>query len=371
MGAGSSAGRRIAGSGVMVYARARMRRWLVLIILVVAGAAVVVAVVLRAHGGVHAMPRIYLQRYVSARGDAYPYTVYAPPDPVIASSRPVVVVLHGCTMTAGEAMDTTEFNALARRYRFIVLYPDVDPADAGYGRCWKGIWEPSEERRGAGDAGAIAAMTRAVIGRWRGDPTRVYAIGISAGAFEASILGVDYPDVYAAIGIHSGAAYGGGDIGCLGQGEAPAAVSTLARAAVAAMSGYARVMPVLVIHGDLDGRIPYECGQQAVAQWLMSDNLLLRRERRAPIRPAVVTVVRAAIPDRHAYTLAAYEDRAGCVLTQFWTVHGMGHFWSGGSTAPHLARFSDPAGPSASQAAWAFFSHWTLRGPARPCTNAR
>jgi hypothetical protein len=52
----------------------------------------------------------------------------------------------------------TQFDVLAERDRFIVLYPDVDGVDASsYRHCWKGIWAPALEGRGVGDAGGIAS----------------------------------------------------------------------------------------------------------------------------------------------------------------------------------------------------------------------
>ena len=137
-------------------------------------------------------------------------------------------------------------------------------------------------------------MTRAVMARWRIDRTRVYVIGISAGAFETSILGADYPDLYAAIGIHSGAAYMGGQPVCVAANQSPADTDALARAALAAMGARARVMPVIVFHGDDDHTIPYRCGHQTLAQWLRTDDLILEQARRSSLRstPTMQAVVR-------------------------------------------------------------------------------
>ena len=219
----------------------------------------------------------YQRGNVNEHSDVYPYAVYVPPSLRADSAAPLVVVLHGCDMTADQMAAASQYDALAERDRFIVLYPDVDALDADtYGRCWRGIWAPDLEGRGVGDAGAIADMTRAVIRRWHADPGRVYAIGISAGGFETAILAAYYPDLYAAIGIHSGAPYMGAEPGCLPAG---ANTAELAGGALDAMGPRARVMPVVVIHGDADPAVPYRCGQQAIAQWLGVDNVVLPRRR--------------------------------------------------------------------------------------------
>lgn len=304
--------------------------------------------------------------HVDLAGDIYPYAVYVPPSYRAGLSVPLVVIAHGCNTTAVQQAAASGYDALAQRSRFIVLYPDVDPVDSEQGGCWKGIWDPSGEGRGRGDAAAIAAMTQAVMARWHTDHARVYAIGISAGAFETSILGAAYPDLYAAIGIHSGAAYMGGEQGCVAGDESPAATAALARGAFAAMGPRARVMPVIVFHGDADPQVPYRCGQQAVAQWLGTDALSLQHERRASLS-SVPSVSQAVVPGGHAYTVASYVNRRGCPVAQMWTIHGMGHYWSGGSSDSASLQYSDPRGPSAAANSWAFFSRWRLSGSLSSC----
>ena len=274
-------------------------------------------------------------------------------------------------MTADQMAAASGFDTIAERGRFIVLYPDVDTVDAVNGRCWKGIWEPRTEGRGRGDAGAIARMTADVIARWHVDRSRVYVIGISAGGFESSILGAEYPDLYAAIGIHSGAAYGVGEQGCEPSNTLPTATNTLASAALAAMGAHARVMPVVVVHGDKDGKVPYRCGEQALSQWLRTDDLVLEHEHRALLPRTPTHVWHATVSGRRAYAVDSYTDRSGCLVAQFWTIHGMGHFWSGGSHDLFWARFSDPRGPSAAAASWAFFSRWRLSGKKGTCAAQR
>jgi poly(hydroxyalkanoate) depolymerase family esterase len=347
-----------------------MRRKIVLIALGACGAAVVTAIGI-AFTSPSSAPTAGRHRYerLTVGGDVYHYRLYVPSSLGAGSAVPLVVVIHGCTTTADQQAAASNYNPIADRRRFVVLYPDVDQVDEAYGRCWKGIWDPAAEGRGRGDARALVEMTRAVMTHWRIDPARVYAIGISAGAFETAILGADYPDLYAAIGIHSGAGYLGGEPGCLVANEPPGDVTVLARAARVAMRGRARVMPVIVLHGDRDDRVPYRCGEQALAQWLRTDDLVLRHERRAALPSTPTGISHAKVPGGRAYTVRSYADRSGCPVAELWTIHGMGHYWSGGSADPASARYSDPQGPSAAAASWAFFSRWRLSGAAARCVG--
>jgi poly(hydroxyalkanoate) depolymerase family esterase len=299
-------------------------------------------------------------------GDAYRYVLHVPPGRRLGPGRPLVVVLHGCAMTAAEEAAATGYDQIAAARGFVVLYPDVDAVDRANGRCWRGIWDPGADGRGRGDAGAIAAMTRAVIARWGIDPSRVYAIGISAGGFETAILGAAYPDLFTAIGIHSGAGYLAGEQGCPATGSNS---DGSAHAALAAMGPRARVMPVIVFHGDGDGRIPYGCGQQALAQWLATDDLVLQRQHRGLLPSAPTESSHPSVAGAHAYTVFSYAETLACPVAQFWSIHGMGHYWSGGSAAPASARYSDPRGPNASAASWAFFSDWQRSGRAAVCAQ--
>ena len=346
----------------------RKRIW---ITLATCGVLVVIAGVVAVAGQSRHPDARYHNGVIELGHDRYRYLVYVPASyRRAAKAVPLLVVLHGCTMTAGQQASASGYAPIAQRLRLIVLYPDVDAVDQTYGRCWKAIWNPAGDGRHRGDAGAIAAMTKAVIHAWRIDPARVYVIGISAGAYESSVLGATYPDLFAAIGIHSGAAYGGGQPPCLPTRESSASTITMAREALAAMGSRARVMPVIVFHGDQDPVIPYRCGQQALRQWLDTDNLILGRGhlQALPLTPASVERNTA---HRRRYTVASYVNQQDCTVAQLWTIHGMGHAWSGGSSDPSVARFTYPDGPSAAAASISFFLHWSLHSRSGHCTSQK
>ena len=344
-----------------------LRRPPVTVTLVLAGAAIAVAAVIALASRSAVLDAQYHHGGLDVGGVRYRYLVYVPAGYRVASAVPLVVVLHGCRTTATQQAVASGYAPIADRRHFVVLYPDVDRVDRSYGDCWKGIWDPGAEGRGRGDAGAIAAMTAAVMRTWRIDPARVYAIGISAGAFETSILGASYPDLYAAIGIHSGAAYGGGGLGCIAPGESPTDPVGLAHAALAAMAWHARLMPVILFHGDQDQVIPYRCGDQALRQWVDTDNVVLEQQLRAAVLLRRAAVTQGAVPDGHSYTVTSYVDEQRCSVVQLWTIHGMGHAWSGGSSDPSVVHYTDPRGPSAAAASTTFFFGWRLSRGASKC----
>jgi poly(hydroxyalkanoate) depolymerase family esterase len=303
--------------------------------------------------------------------NAYPYIVYVPTTYDRMRPAPLVVMTHGCQTTADQQMRANLYNRVAEREHFVVLYPDVDAIAAQQpgptARCWR-FPVPASWHRDSGDAAAIAGMTRAVMVRWRIDSERVYMVGMSAGAFMTSIMAAAYPDLYAAVAINAGGAYA--DPECLVGNPVTTPVEVSAQLAYDEMGSRARVVPRLVTGGDADQGIAPPCADKALAQGLRTNNLVISGSQDGPIPLRPSSVREEPKPGGYASTVSTYRDPAGCIVGERWLIHGMNHFWPGGSSDPKLADFTDPKGPNGAEISWRFLARYTKRETAMPCAEA-
>ncbi|MDQ2778265.1 MAG: PHB depolymerase family esterase, partial [Pseudomonadota bacterium] len=138
------------------------------------------------------------------KGRTLSYKLYVPPRAagVAPTPRPLVLMLHGCTQDPADFAAGTQMNALARDLGVLVLYPaQTQPANPQ--KCWN-WFKPQHQQRGRGEPAVLAALTQSVMAEHRVDASRVYVAGLSAGGAMADILGRAYPDLFAAVGVHSG-----------------------------------------------------------------------------------------------------------------------------------------------------------------------
>jgi poly(hydroxyalkanoate) depolymerase family esterase len=302
-------------------------------------------------------------------GNVFPYLVYTPKGYQPGQRLPLLVMAHGCETTAYQQMEANLYNPLADRKHFVVAYPDVDKVETEQQGPTRNCWQypsPLDWQRGEGDDAAVAGITHSIMKAWNIEPQRVYLMGMSAGAFLTADMAATYSDLYAAVGENAGADYE--DWECTLQSSAALPVTKTAQDAYTEMGPRARVVPKIVIGGDADQGIPPACADQALQQSLRTNNLVIDHQQTKPISLTPELVQHRQKPGGYSYTISTYLDQHGCVVGQRYLVHGMNHFWSGGSSNPEWKSWTDPKGPSAAVASWDFFSRYTLANTSRPCS---
>ncbi len=314
------------------------------------------------------LPRQWQGIFNTASFYGRPYRVYVPYGYRPATPLPLLVMLHGCSQSAGDFAVSTAMNALADTYGCLVVYPEQLSAANGR-RCWN--WFRAEhQERGNGEPAEIVGIVDEVKERYRVDPNRVYVAGLSAGGAMAVILGATYPDVFAAIGVCSGVAYKAsthlpGSLLVMARGVSD--VTRHGYAAYVAMGDYRRVMPVIVFHGTHDHIVHPRNGDQVLDQWHYTNNLVQQYVQQSQSVQPVPEISTRRVPGGLLYTEHLYRDSTGKVLMCKYMVEGMQHCWPGGAAN---GSYTDPRGPRASQMLLDFFLTHTLEPaisvPSRP-----
>lgn len=266
------------------------------------------------------------------------YWLYRPAG--TARHCPLLIMLHGCMQTPRDFAVGTGMNACAEQKGCIIAYPSQQPS-SNLHRCWN-WFRPGDQHRGNGEPALTAAVTRAIMAEQSVDPERVYVAGFSAGGAAALIMSAAYPDLYAAVGVHSGLARGS---------------ATSSWSALNAMRGNTQnqsqaqpspFVPVFIIHGDGDRTIAASNSTQIAAMASASYG---------PTR--LVTRTRTkGFPGGLSYSSKTYFERGCDPVIEHWTVYGGAHGWSGGN---RRGSFTQPSGPDASQAMLAFLLSHSLK----------
>ena len=266
------------------------------------------------------------------------YKLYIPPG-AHAALLPLVVMLHGCNQDPDDFAAGTAMNRRAAEQGFIVLYP-AQSQGANPAACWN-WFKPNHQQRGRGEPALIASLTQAVIKAHGADARRVYVAGLSAGGAMAAVLGQAYPELFAAVGVHSGLPVGAAHDVMTALAVMKSGAATEQPLARVAGAGHSSApVPTIVFHGDRDTTVHPRNGARLVTE-------LMHGATDTAIR------VEPGVSDHgRRFTRTVHHDARGVARAEHWLVHGAGHAWSGGDAS---GSYTDPKGPEATREMLRFF----------------
>lgn len=295
-----------------------------------------------------ARPGEFVSRTFTNYAGTRSYKLYVPVSyaGTLNPAVPLVVMLHGCTQSPDDFATGTRMNTLAEQHGFLVAYP-AQAANANGSKCWN-WFRPEDQHRDRGEPAIIAGITRQVIAHYHVDTRRIYVAGLSAGAAMAVVLGATYPELYAAVGAHSGLPYGAAHdvpsaFGAMKSGSPLAGMRTLAAAPMPPRLQIAHGVPTIVFHGDRDVTVDPRNGAAIIKQ------AILPYADASPLRSSV----QEGVAGGATYRRVVYTDAADRPVVEQWVLHGAGHAWSGGN--PN-GSFTSAAGPDASAEMIRFFN---------------
>lgn len=228
------------------------------------------------------------------------YQVHAP----AGIDRPagLVLNLHGAGMTGQAQAAATNYNAIADQYGFVVAYPDGIDLSWADGR---GASVPDRQR--ADDVGFLVALVDRLRQEYGVDAGRVYATGMSAGAFMASRLACERADVFAAVAPVAGSLASG----------FPCAPS--------------RPVSVLAVNGTADPVVPFAGGGmlgRGGPSDIVAPPAMAQRWRDLDGCPPPADSVQGSV---HRFAAAGCAGGTEVVFVQ---IDGGAHVWPGGPFAP-------------------------------------
>jgi poly(hydroxyalkanoate) depolymerase family esterase len=278
------------------------------------------------------------RRFTNAAGSR-DYKLYVPPA-YVGAPMPLVVMLHGCKQNPDDFAAGTRMNELARQHGFLVAYP-AQTARANGSNCWNWFERTHQQRDGA-EPSLLAGIVADVARTHAVNSGQVFVAGLSAGAAMAVILGREYPELFAAVAVHSGLPAGAAH-------DVPSAFAAMhgrraAPAAAQPMQAPSRPVRTIVFHGDADTTVKAANGAAVVGQAVAAFE-----QQRLPLQRLVSSAASAG-GKRSTTTRFVADD--GHTVVEEWVVHGGAHAWFGGSAA---GSYTDPHGPDASAEIVRFF----------------
>ncbi len=264
---------------------------------------------------------------------------------------PLLLMLHGCGQSAQDFAASTQMNDIAQASGMVVLYP-AQSSSANPNKCWN-WFEPAHQFRGSGEPEALSALTLHIMQTQPIDPQKVFVAGFSAGGAMALTLAEQYPELYSAVGVHSGLPTGVASTNMeafsMMQGKFLADPKSAEQADESTDAQRADVhTPLIVFHGSLDRVVSVANAERIIANWLSRE-----MTRTVPVNWMPLSLAQQTATGHHCmvttYVDEQNPDRTG---SEYWQLSEGGHGWSGGSRG---GSYTEQNGPDASTEMVRFF----------------
>lgn len=261
------------------------------------------------------------------------YRMHVPAPVAGRAGLPVVIFLHGGGGNAELFEQVSHMNTVADGAGFVVVYPN------GSGRAVDKLltWNAGDccgyaREQGVDDVAFVSSLLDTLTARFRTDPTRVYVTGFSNGAMMTYRLGCELSGRITAIAPVSGAM------------QTPTCQPS-------------RPLPVLILHGTADPKVPYEGGPSTdvfpgAGTWV-NRSVSYAVDFWTGHNGCPATPVRSR---DGAVLRTGYSPCAEGTEVTLYTIEGGEHGWPGGVKARARTDESAPAKPDASAVIWDFFA---------------
>ncbi len=266
---------------------------------------------------------------IVSSGVAREYLLHVPKRYDPAKPTPLVISMHGGGMWPAGQMETSQWNLVAERHGFIVVYPSGITGDGP--RHWRAGTGPGLMR----DVKFISELIDKLAASYNIDPARIYADGLSNGGGMAFVLSCTLSDRIAAVGLVASAQF------------LPWSWCT-----------DSRPVPMIAVHGTADPETPYQGGRTWVAPVTFPSIPAWTANWARRNRCATIPVESMVAPD---VTRLEYPNCADDAAVVLYTVKGGGHSWPGGAPPPEWLVGTTSNSIDASTEMWAFYREHPLR----------
>lgn len=246
---------------------------------------------------------------------------------------PLLLVFHGHWGT-GESMrklTLNGFDQLSDIDCFIAVYPD------GIKKSWNdGGGVSPASKKNIDDVGFIKALIENLARHFNIDPNRVYATGISNGAYFSYRLGCELSDIIVAI----------------------APVAGTMPEIISSRCNPVHPLAVIISHGTKDPYAVYEGGKTAEGRIVLSAEDTARywaRKNSCDLIP-VIKNISDSFGDGTTVTQTWYRNCRENADVMLYTIHGGGHTWPGGwQYLPKILVGKTTKNIDANKIIWQFF----------------